>query len=226
MTASTPKDRERRFWLTTTAVAGGAGLTATAVPFVASMAPSERARAIGAPVSIDVQGMKAASSGPWRGAASRCSCSSARLRCWSHCHAITSCLPIRNPFSQFIPRTREHRPIDQTGARCAGGRLHAPGLHPNLSSNTGCARHRCQLAGGLLLPVPWLEVRSGRSGLQKRARADQSRDSALPLHFRHEFADRRRPRMSPPGRPKGPIPEREARGCLMNPLHAKRAPAP
>jgi ubiquinol-cytochrome c reductase iron-sulfur subunit len=58
MTTAAPKDPNRRFWLTTTAVAGGAGLTAIAIPFVASMAPSERARAIGAPASIDVQGMK------------------------------------------------------------------------------------------------------------------------------------------------------------------------
>lgn len=57
-TANAPKDADRRVWLTTTAVAGGAGLTATAVPFVASMAPSERARAIGAPAGLDVQGMK------------------------------------------------------------------------------------------------------------------------------------------------------------------------
>ncbi len=50
-------------------MAGGAGLTATAVPFVASMAPSERARAIGAPVSLNVQGMKAGElrTVPWRG---------------------------------------------------------------------------------------------------------------------------------------------------------------
>ena len=58
MTATSPKDPDRRFWLANTAVAGGVGLTATAVPFVASMAPSERARAIGAPVSVDLQGVK------------------------------------------------------------------------------------------------------------------------------------------------------------------------
>ncbi|MCB1997420.1 MAG: ubiquinol-cytochrome c reductase iron-sulfur subunit [Burkholderiaceae bacterium] len=58
MTSHCPKDPAKRIWLTATAVAGGAGLTATAVPFVASMSPSERARAIGAPVSVDLQGMQ------------------------------------------------------------------------------------------------------------------------------------------------------------------------
>lgn len=51
-------DSERRLWLTAASVTGGAGLLATAVPFVASMAPSERARALGAPVEVDVAGIK------------------------------------------------------------------------------------------------------------------------------------------------------------------------
>jgi ubiquinol-cytochrome c reductase iron-sulfur subunit len=58
MTTTSPKDPERRFWIAATAVTGGTGLTATAVPFVTSIAPSERARAIGAPFSFDLQGMK------------------------------------------------------------------------------------------------------------------------------------------------------------------------
>ena len=58
MTTTSPKDPERRFWIAATTVSGGAGLAATAVPFVASLAPSERARAIGAPVGVDLQGMK------------------------------------------------------------------------------------------------------------------------------------------------------------------------
>lgn len=51
-------DHDRRLWLTTTSAAGGAGLIAGAVPFVASMAPSEKARALGAPVEVDLQGMQ------------------------------------------------------------------------------------------------------------------------------------------------------------------------
>ncbi|MCW5637101.1 MAG: ubiquinol-cytochrome c reductase iron-sulfur subunit [Rubrivivax sp.] len=58
MTTDCPEDPARRIWLTTTAATGGVGLTAAAVPFVASLAPSERARAIGAPVSVELQGMQ------------------------------------------------------------------------------------------------------------------------------------------------------------------------
>lgn len=47
-------DPGRRRWLTAVSVSGGAGIAVTAVPFVASMAPSERARALGAPVEISI----------------------------------------------------------------------------------------------------------------------------------------------------------------------------
>lgn len=46
---------ERRRFLTTTAsVVGGAGALATSVPFVSTLTPSARARAIGAPVEADI----------------------------------------------------------------------------------------------------------------------------------------------------------------------------
>lgn len=44
----------RRFLTASTAVVGGAGVAAAAVPFVASLAPSARAKAAGAPVQADI----------------------------------------------------------------------------------------------------------------------------------------------------------------------------
>jgi len=44
----------RRFLTLTTAVVGGAGVAGAAVPFLASWMPSERAKALGAPVTIDI----------------------------------------------------------------------------------------------------------------------------------------------------------------------------
>jgi ubiquinol-cytochrome c reductase iron-sulfur subunit len=44
----------RRRLLVATAAAGGVATVATVVPFVASMAPSERAKAAGAPVEVDI----------------------------------------------------------------------------------------------------------------------------------------------------------------------------
>jgi ubiquinol-cytochrome c reductase iron-sulfur subunit len=48
-------DLSRRHFLTAaTAVTGGVGLVAAAVPFVASFRPSARAQALGAPVEVDI----------------------------------------------------------------------------------------------------------------------------------------------------------------------------
>jgi ubiquinol-cytochrome c reductase iron-sulfur subunit len=45
---------KRRFLLTATTVAGGVAAGAAAAPFVVSMLPSERAKAAGAPVEVDI----------------------------------------------------------------------------------------------------------------------------------------------------------------------------
>ena len=45
---------KRRLLIAATGVAGGIATAATAVPFVASMLPSERAKAAGAPVEADI----------------------------------------------------------------------------------------------------------------------------------------------------------------------------
>ncbi len=53
-----PVDESRRGVIGVTAAIGAVGGVATAVPFVASFAPSERAKAAGAPVEVDIAGMK------------------------------------------------------------------------------------------------------------------------------------------------------------------------
>jgi ubiquinol-cytochrome c reductase iron-sulfur subunit len=51
-------DQSRRSLLVATCVAGGAAGAAVAWPFLASMAPSERARALGAPVEADISNLE------------------------------------------------------------------------------------------------------------------------------------------------------------------------
>ncbi len=52
-------DKSRRRFLTAAAtVVGGAGTVAAAVPFVATMAPSAKTKAIGAPVEVDISKLK------------------------------------------------------------------------------------------------------------------------------------------------------------------------
>jgi ubiquinol-cytochrome c reductase iron-sulfur subunit len=50
-------DRTRRNLVVATSVAGGAASIGAAAPFVASMFPSERAKAAGAPVEVDISGI-------------------------------------------------------------------------------------------------------------------------------------------------------------------------
>ena len=53
-----PMDKDKRNWMIGTAVVGGAGVAAVAVPFVSTFTPSERAKAAGASVEVDISGIK------------------------------------------------------------------------------------------------------------------------------------------------------------------------
>jgi len=56
--AESVADPARRNWVMVTCGVGAVGGVATAVPFVASFTPSERATAAGAPVEADISGLK------------------------------------------------------------------------------------------------------------------------------------------------------------------------
>jgi ubiquinol-cytochrome c reductase iron-sulfur subunit len=51
-------DPSRRTWIAITCGAGAVGGAAVAVPFVSTFAPSERAKAAGAPVQVDISAIK------------------------------------------------------------------------------------------------------------------------------------------------------------------------
>ena len=68
--ANQPVDQgKRRFLVAATTVVGGTAAAAVAVPFVSSMMPSERAKAAGAPVQIDISKVEpgAMVTEEWRG---------------------------------------------------------------------------------------------------------------------------------------------------------------
>src|SRR3954470_3237658 len=56
--SDTPMDPSKQTWLIASGCAGAAGAAFTAVPFVSSFQPSERARAAGAPVEVDISALK------------------------------------------------------------------------------------------------------------------------------------------------------------------------
>jgi ubiquinol-cytochrome c reductase iron-sulfur subunit len=51
-------DKDRRNWLLATSIAGGVGVAALAIPLVTTFSPSEKAKAAGAPVELDISGMQ------------------------------------------------------------------------------------------------------------------------------------------------------------------------
>ena len=53
-----PMDKDKRNWMVATAVIGGAGVAAVAVPFVSTFQPSEKAKAAGAAVEVDISGIR------------------------------------------------------------------------------------------------------------------------------------------------------------------------
>lgn len=69
MNDNQPADTSRRTWLIATCAVGGAASVATAVPFVCSLQPSERAKAAGAPVEVDISDIKPGEKkvAEWRG---------------------------------------------------------------------------------------------------------------------------------------------------------------
>src|ERR1700712_5202594 len=56
--SDTPVDTSKRTWLIASGCAGAVGGVFTAVPFVSSFEPSERAKAAGAPVEVDISAIK------------------------------------------------------------------------------------------------------------------------------------------------------------------------
>ena len=56
--SDSPLDTSKRTWLIASGCAGAAGAAFTAVPFVSSFQPSERAKAAGAPVEVDISSLK------------------------------------------------------------------------------------------------------------------------------------------------------------------------
>ena len=51
-------DSSKRTWLIASSCAGAVGVGAAAVPFVSTFQPSERAKAAGAAVEVDIAGLK------------------------------------------------------------------------------------------------------------------------------------------------------------------------
>jgi ubiquinol-cytochrome c reductase iron-sulfur subunit len=56
--SDTPVDTNKRTWLIASTCAGAVGGVAVAVPFVSTFQPSEKAKAAGAAVEVDISALK------------------------------------------------------------------------------------------------------------------------------------------------------------------------
>jgi len=55
---SAPVDKDKRNWIVATCAVGGVGVAAVAVPLVSSFQPSEKAKAAGSAVEVDISALK------------------------------------------------------------------------------------------------------------------------------------------------------------------------
>ena len=86
-------DSGRRTWLMTTCAVGGAGAAAVAIPFVSSFEPSERAKAAGASVEVDISELAPGEKSRLSGVASRCGYCVEPKKCWPRWQPMRATLP-------------------------------------------------------------------------------------------------------------------------------------
>ena len=172
-------DGSRRTWLIATTVAGGFGGVATVVPFVSSFAPSEKAKAAGAPVEVDISGLKPGDmmTVAWRGKPvwiinrtdeQLADVKKADDEVADPKSKMEFSMPLAGVLQQRIPlarRSQEYLGRGRLSARTSAAR---PRRASRRARNPIAAR---QLARRLPLPVPRLDLRPGRPRLQEQARA-------------------------------------------------------
>ena len=160
-------DTSRRRFLTAAAsVVGGVGAVYVAYPFLASMAPSERARAAGAPVEVDISKLEPGQmlTVEWRG--KPVWIVNRTRKCWTP--SRPGCEPRRSEFgcAAAAGLCQERVSLDQAGNPGAGRYLHPPGLLADLSAGSRAGRSGSGLEGRFLLSLPRFEVRSRRPRVQ------------------------------------------------------------
>jgi ubiquinol-cytochrome c reductase iron-sulfur subunit len=144
---------KRRFLVGATSVVGGVGVVSTATPFVMSLFPSERAKAAGAPVDVDIGKLEPGQKidVEWRGKV-----------VWiiNRTPPMLESLPKLDPkladpnsnVSQQTTRLQERAPLDQGQRAGVDRHLHAPRLLADLSSRGRPADLGPDWLGGFFCP--------------------------------------------------------------------------
>ena len=170
----------RRFLTAATSVVGAAGVVGVAVPFVGSWNPSAKAKAAGAPVKQDISKIEPGQmiTVEWRGMPVYVVRRTAEaLESIKKMDSLVRD-PASNESNQPAYAKSEYRSIKDEYLVLMAVCTHL-GCAPQYKPEVGSVSH--EWLGGFLLPVPRLQIRSGRSRSARRARADQPRSPALPL---------------------------------------------
>ena len=188
MNEETKVDKTRRNLVVATSVVGGAASVGAAVPFVVSMWPSERAKAAGAPVEVDISKIAPGEMAviEWRGKPvwvirrtkemiESLKVATARLTD-----------PESRASKQPTYAKNETRAQNPEWMVMEGVCTHL-GCSPQLKTARGEGGDGRRLGRRLLLPVPRLQVRLRRPRVPRRAGAAQPRGAAL--HARRRQAD-------------------------------------
>ena len=179
-----PVDHGRRRLLTAaTAGTGAVGVAFAAVPFIASWKPSERAKAIGAPVAVDASKLEEGQmlKVVWRGQPVFIVRRSKAVVAELGDHDAMLADPNSEDSLQptYIKDTgpaRARNPEYWVGlAVCTHlGCSPLGAFEPNNAFQVAGTDLGAELARRVLLPVPWLEVRHFRPGVQEHAGAEES----------------------------------------------------
>ena len=193
MTNQEINQERRRFLVLATAGAAGVGALGVATPFVASFFPSEKAKAAGAPIDIDVSKIEAGQlvTAEWRGKP---------IWVLNRTEQQLKDLPSLNaelvdPSSTAADQQPEYCQNELRSIKgkdniwVAIGICTHLGCSPTYRPDVGAAdlgggsprscRFGCELEGRFLLPLPRLQIRLGRPRVQRRAGTVQSGDSSL-----------------------------------------------
>ena len=190
ISVDTPRiDNSKRTWIIASSCAGAVAGVAVAVPFVSSFQPSERAKAAGAAVEVDISGISPGEkiTVEWRGKPvwilRRTPEQIAELP--QNDAQLADPQSLRNP-AEFTPEyaRNEARSIKPEY-------LVVVGICPHLGcSPTAKFLAARQLGRRFPLPLPWFDLRHGRPRLQEQAIPRQSARSAAHVSVRYPSADR------------------------------------
>ena len=181
----------RHFLTVATLVTGGAGVVATAVPFVSSFNPSARAQALGGPVQFDISKLE-------RGALAKVEWRGRPIYIVHRTDEMLASLGkdeamLRDPSSKESVQpsyaTNEYRSLRKEFLVLEGVCTHL-GCAPLPRFEVAPADLGPQLAGRFLLPLPRFSIRSGRARVPGRSRTVESAGAGVPLRQRQHDPDR------------------------------------